>query len=102
MNGTGTTSVRSYTFFLDATAGIDRDLFIARLDSLGIQIQLRYFPVHLLPEWRHRGHHLGECPVAERIWFREQVNLPIYPQMNDWQVDFMIETVHKTMRELST
>jgi len=30
------------------------------------------------------------------------VNLPIYPQMNDWQVDFMIETVHKTMRELST
>jgi perosamine synthetase len=91
-----------YTFFLDGAAGIDRDSFIARLDSLGIQIQLRYFPVHLLPEWRLRDHHLGECPIAERIWFHEQVNLPIYPQMHDWQVDFMIETVQKTMREFAT
>lgn len=88
-----------YTFFIDPATGIDRDAFIHRLDERGIQIQLRYFPVHLLPEWRFRGHGLGECPAAERVWFHEQVNLPIYPQMEDWQVDFMIEAVHGVVRE---
>lgn len=82
-----------YTFFITPEAGIDRDELARRLDADGIQVQLRYFPVHLLPEWRRLGHGLGECPVAERIWFREQMNLPIYPQLADWQVDFMIESV---------
>ena len=54
-------------------------------------MQLRYFPVHLLPEWRLRGHGPGECPLAERVWFDEQLNLPIYPQMTDAQVDFVVE-----------
>lgn len=89
-----------YTFFVDPAAGLERDVLVRRLDERGIQIQLRYFPVHLLPEWRHRGHRLGECPVAERVWFREQVNLPIYPQLDDWQVDFMVETVGAVVREL--
>lgn len=90
-----------YTFFLDPAANVERDDFIRRLDAYGIQIQLRYFPVHLLPEWRMLGHGLGECPIAERIWFHEQVNLPIYPQMEGWQIDFMVETVHRTMREVA-
>jgi dTDP-4-amino-4,6-dideoxygalactose transaminase len=88
-----------YTCFLDPDTGIDRDELIRRLDQRGIQIQLRYFPLHLLPEWRQRGHDLGECPVAERIWFHEQINLPIYPQLEDWQVDFMIDTMARAMRE---
>ncbi|WP_327325224.1 DegT/DnrJ/EryC1/StrS family aminotransferase [Streptomyces sp. NBC_01210] len=90
-----------YTCFLDSSTGIDRDAFIKRLDEQGIHIQLRYFPIHLLPEWRQRGNGLGECPVAERIWFHEQINLPIYPQLEDWQVDFMVETVARTMGDFS-
>lgn len=91
-----------YTFFLDPATAIDRDAFIARLDADGIQVQLRYFPIHLLPEWRRLGHGIGECPVAERVWFREQVNLPIYPQLENWQIDFMVETVHAAMQEFTT
>lgn len=90
-----------YTCFLEPETGIDRDTLIRRLDERGIHIQLRYFPVHLLPEWRQRNHDLGECPVAERIWFHEQINLPIYPQLEDWQVDFMIDTIAQTMREFT-
>jgi perosamine synthetase len=91
-----------YTCFLDPDTGIDRDAFIQRLDAQGIQIQLRYFPVHLLPEWRRLGHGLGECPVAEWVWFHEQINLPIYPQMESWQVNFMIETIATTMQEFTS
>lgn len=90
-----------YTFFLDPESGIGRDRLIQRLEAKGIQIQLRYFPIHLLPEWRRLGHGLGECPTAERIWFKEQVNLPIYPQLEDWQVDFMIDSVVDVVAERS-
>lgn len=89
-----------YTCFLDPATGIARDSLAQRLYACGIQVQLRYFPVNLLPEWRLRGHGLGECPTAERIWFHEHINLPIYPQLADWQVDFMIEQMGSAMREL--
>lgn len=89
-----------YTCFLDPATGIGRDALLQRLLARGIQVQLRYFPVHLLPEWRLRGHGPGECPVAERIWFHEQINLPIYPQLADWQADYMVEQVADAVREL--
>lgn len=94
-------SVRSahhlYTCFLDPDANIPLDEVLRRLEEAGVQVQQRYFPVHLLPEWRARGHRLGECPVTERVWFHEQINLPIYPQMADWQVDYMLEALAKIM-----
>jgi perosamine synthetase len=89
-----------YTCFLDPATGIDRDAFARLLVARGIEVQLRYFPVHLLPEWRRLGHGLGECPTAEQIWFHEQINLPIYPQLADWQIEFMIEQMASVMRDL--
>jgi perosamine synthetase len=63
---------------------------IHALEDAGVQVQVRYFPLHLRPEWRGRGHRLGECPVTERIWFHEQVNLPCYPSMTDGQVEHLV------------
>lgn len=90
-----------YTFFVEEDSGVDRDALIGKVDAAGVQIQLRYFPLHLLPEWRSQGHGIGECPVAERVWFHEQVNLPIYPQLEEWQIDFMIDSVRTAWTELT-
>ncbi|EXU64838.1 aminotransferase DegT [Streptomyces sp. PRh5] len=78
-----------YTFFVDRGAGIDRDAVVAKLRELGVESWLRYFPLHLLPEWRARGHLPGECPVAEKIWFEQQINLPCQPTLTDVQVKRM-------------
>ncbi|MDR1417702.1 MAG: DegT/DnrJ/EryC1/StrS family aminotransferase [Endomicrobium sp.] len=82
-----------YTFFLTDDAGIDRDTFVNLLDKKGIQIVLRYFPMHLLPEWRMQGGGYGLCPVAEKLWFESLVNLPCYPKLNDEQIYYMIKTI---------
>ncbi|MFH9137385.1 DegT/DnrJ/EryC1/StrS family aminotransferase [Streptomyces sp. NPDC017524] len=79
-----------YTFFADPADGILRNRLVSRLDALGVQMQLRYFPLHLLAEWRARGHTAGECPVAERMWFEQQVNLPCHPGMTDRQVEQVV------------
>ena len=86
-------SYHLYTFFVDPAAGLDRDRIAAAIDDNGVEIHLRYFPIHLLPEWRCSGAVIAKCPVTEEIWFNQQINLPIYPSLTDDQVEFMVNAV---------
>jgi dTDP-4-amino-4,6-dideoxygalactose transaminase len=38
--------------------------------------------------------------VAEKVWFEQQINLPIYPMLTNEQVDYMIERVEKAVRKV--
>ncbi|ROO59762.1 dTDP-4-amino-4,6-dideoxygalactose transaminase [Micromonospora sp. Llam0] len=81
-----------YTFFVEAGRAT-REHLVRELDRRGVEVQLRYFPLHLTPEWRARGHRPGECPVAERLWFDQQINLPCHPAITDAQLDYLVEAV---------
>ncbi|MGW8765433.1 DegT/DnrJ/EryC1/StrS family aminotransferase [Streptomyces sp. NPDC055815] len=70
-----------------------RDALLRDLDARGVEAQLRYFPLHLTPEWRFRGHGPGECPVAERLWFEQHMNLPCHPGLLDSQVDHLVDAL---------
>jgi perosamine synthetase len=89
-----------YTFFVGAEAGVERDELGAALEEEGVEIHLRYFPLHLLPEWRWRGHALGECPRAEQLFFEEHMNLPIYPAMHDAQVEHVVASLRRAVARL--
>ncbi|MEV5826839.1 DegT/DnrJ/EryC1/StrS family aminotransferase [Spirillospora sp. NPDC052242] len=85
-----------YTFFVDAGGGA-RDQILRELDSRGVEVQLRYFPLHLRPEWRRQGHGPGECPVAEDSWFSRHVNLPCHPGLSDDQVDHLARALEESL-----
>jgi perosamine synthetase len=88
-----------YTFFVDDARfpGV-RDRLVRWLqEEERVEVILRYFPVHLLPEFRARGHQQGECPVAERAYFTKQVQLPIHAHLEEWQIDHMIDAVSRGM-----
>jgi perosamine synthetase len=87
-----------YTFMVSDGAEF-REGLIRSLDRQGVQVELRYFPLHLLPEWRWRGHGFNECPVAERSWFNAQVNLPCYPGLSDGQVEHMTQALATAFAE---
>lgn len=91
-----------YTFFYHPeVVGVAKDDFIRYLErEEGIQIVLRYFPVHLLPELRVFGHGVGECPIAERVFFEQQIQLPIYDHLTDKQIDHMIQGVRRAVEQL--
>jgi dTDP-4-amino-4,6-dideoxygalactose transaminase len=82
-----------YWFYVEDGGEASRDSVASRLERLGVEIVLRYFPIHLLPEWRLRGGGYGDCPVAERVWFERLVNLPLYPTLSDLQLDHMATAV---------
>lgn len=91
--GGDTHAYHFYTFQLETPDPATRDELVLDLDRRGIEIQLRYFPQHLLPEWRAHGHGYGECPVAERNWFTSHVNLPCHPGLDAYQVEHLVTAV---------
>jgi perosamine synthetase len=91
-------SYHLYTFFVEPNSGIDHEALLTEIDAAGVEVQMRYFPLHLLPEWRLRGGAPGQCPITEHIWFEQQVNLPIYPALTANQVDFMIDVLERSVR----
>jgi perosamine synthetase len=70
------------------------------IEEEGIGMSNRYFPIHLLPEVRAQGHEFGECPVAEKVWFEQHINLPIYPTMTNEQIDHLIAAVGRAVAEV--
>lgn len=91
-----------YTFFHHPEIlGVPKHEFIRYLQEReGIEIVIRYFPLHLVPESRALGHRYGECPVAEKVYFERQIQLPIYGHLTDSQVEHMIGAVRRGVAAL--
>ena len=81
--------------------GAPKDDFIRYLEQEeGIAIVLRYFPIHLLSEFRALGYEYGLCPVAEKTYFEHQIQLPIYTHLTDEQIEHMILAVRRAVETL--
>lgn len=90
-----------YTCFVERESGVDRNELIKHLETVhGVEIILRFWPLHLSPAFRAAGHQFGECPVCEKVWFEQQLNLPICAAMQDWEVETVIEALADGMRRL--
>jgi dTDP-4-amino-4,6-dideoxygalactose transaminase len=70
-----------------------RDKLQEFLGERGIQTGKHYpVPLHLQEAYANLGHREGDFPVSERVG-REQLSLPIYPEMSDADVDVVCEAV---------
>ncbi|KKL83934.1 hypothetical protein LCGC14_1969780, partial [marine sediment metagenome] len=91
-----------YTFFIERSLCSNlRDRLIHWLQNKeNIEITLRYFPIHLLPEFRANGHKHGECPVAEETYFNRQIQLPIYPSQTQVEIKYLSEAIKRGLLNL--
>lgn len=70
-----------------------RDFFLTELGRAEIGVAVNYRPVHLTTYYRRElGFAPGAFPVAESIGSRT-VSLPMYPGLEDKEVDYVIRTV---------
>ncbi|WP_320006681.1 UDP-4-amino-4,6-dideoxy-N-acetyl-beta-L-altrosamine transaminase [Maridesulfovibrio sp.] len=66
----------------------------------GLGVQVHYIPVHLHPYYKDNfGTHEGLCPVAEKA-YEGLISLPMFPQMEDADVEYVVETVRKALAEV--
>jgi dTDP-4-amino-4,6-dideoxygalactose transaminase len=53
-------------------------------------------PVHLQQAYASLGYERGAFPVSEQI-ANEFLSLPMFPELTEGQIDFVIETVTETV-----
>lgn len=79
----------------------DRATIFKALRTEGIGANVHYIPVHLHPYYQKKlGTRRGMCPVAEKA-YEEIISIPIFPKMNDKEVDIVINTIRKIVRAYS-
>jgi perosamine synthetase len=76
---------------LYAVLATDRDYLHDRLAECGISTGVHYKPLPLHPHFKDIR---GECPVAMAAW-KKLLTLPVYPDMTDEQVEYVIGCVLK-------
>jgi dTDP-4-amino-4,6-dideoxygalactose transaminase len=68
----------------------------AALTAAGIASAVYYpIPLHLLPAHQDLGYRPGQFPVAEQMC-REELSLPVYPELTDEQIGFIADTVRQS------
>ncbi len=72
-----------------------RDALQKHLDVHGVSTIIYYpWPLHLQKVYADLGYHAGDLPVAESV-SRRILPLPMYPELTDGQVDYVVATIRK-------
>ncbi|HEK85238.1 MAG TPA: DegT/DnrJ/EryC1/StrS family aminotransferase, partial [Candidatus Aminicenantes bacterium] len=72
---------------------INRDQFIEELTKRNIGVSVHFIPNHMQPYYRDKYcYKPQDFPIAYNEYFR-LISLPIYPRMNDKDIDDVIEAV---------
>lgn len=76
-----------------------RDALFDSLRAAGINSQLHYIPIYRHPIFADLGFRPGLCPNAE-AFAASALSIPLYPRMNDNDVDRVIDTVRRCAKTM--
>jgi dTDP-4-amino-4,6-dideoxygalactose transaminase len=86
-----------HMFHLVLPDRIGRATFMQRMLDLKIGVGFHYAAIHLFTLYRRRGFKEGMFPVAERVC-RQVVTLPLFPAMNNSDVERVVDAVTSILR----
>lgn len=75
---------------------VDRGEIFKALRAERLGVNVHYIPVYYHPYYQQLGYQQGLCPVAEDLYQRI-ITLPLFPGMNDQDVDSVIKIVNKVL-----
>jgi perosamine synthetase len=78
---------------------IDRNKFIELLKQRGIICAVHYIPLHLHPYYRRLyGYKAKDYPIAYNT-YKRIISLPLYPQMTNEDVEYVLSTIKDVIRQ---
>jgi len=95
-------TVSAYHIFPLCVRGItemQRDHLIDLIGSLGVSVNVHFIPLPMLTLFRDRGYFIDEFPISYDKFSRE-ITLPVYPQLTDDQVDYVVSAVIQAYDEV--
>ena len=73
-------------------SSVQRDRLITELAERGIATNVHYIPLPELTLFKKMGFQISDYPIANKV-FEHEITLPLYPQLTDGQVDFILENL---------
>ena len=67
------------------------DLF-NKMRQFGLGVNVHYIPVHQQPYYQQLGYGVNNYVESEKL-YEESITLPLFPEMTDKEVDYVINTV---------
>lgn len=78
----------------------NRDEVIEQLKEMGVGCSVHFIPIHKHPYYKDKyGYENEDYPVANKV-FERSLSLPIYPDMSDEEVDYVIEKVREVLHSV--
>ena len=85
----------SYHIFPLCIKGIteqQRDKMIQSINQAGVSVNVHFIPLPMLTLFREKGYAIEDFPVSYSKYSSE-ISLPIYPQLSNDEVDFIVSAV---------
>lgn len=75
----------------------NRDELHLKLKDAGIGTSVHFIPVHKQPYYKNTYHYIDSCyPIANKV-FEESLSLPIYPDITDEEINYIIANINKLL-----
>lgn len=94
-----TSSYHIYALRFKKITEAQRDAVIQELAGKGISVNVHYIPMPMLTLFKNMGYEMSKYPVAYDTYTRE-ISLPIYPQLTNEQVDYIVDSIEKAYSEI--
>jgi len=89
----------SYHLYPIRLINYNRNEFIKKMAQNGIGTSVHFIPLHVMPFYQRRyGYKRGDFPITEKV-FENIVSLPIYPQLTENQLEYIVENIKKILGE---
>jgi dTDP-4-amino-4,6-dideoxygalactose transaminase len=76
---------------------VDRKVIFDALRAENIGVHVHYVPLHLQPYYQEKfGYKRGDFPIAEG-YYKRAITLPLFPKMNDGDINDVIDAVKKVI-----
>lgn len=77
-----------------------KELLQPLMEEYGVQCWIQYVPCYLFTIHREKGSKPGDCPVAENIFRKKLISLPIGPTMPLEQADYIAGSIRSIIQKI--
>ena len=95
IDGGKESSYHLYALRINDVTEEQRDRIIDEITKMGVAVNVHFIPMPMLSFFKEQGFKIEDYPQAYDN-FKCEISLPIYPQLTDEQVNYIIETVIKS------
>lgn len=76
-----------------------RNEIIKEISKQNVAVNVHFVPLPMLTVFKERGYNISDFPNAYKMYANE-ISLPIYPQLTDEDIDYVLNTVVESVKKV--